>query len=323
MDCVDHLYLKSFEQTSKSIKKSPQQCIEGLCLYLSHFENKHIKDKDIKKYDYCLPLTLKSDETFNSKSELNSYAKYQVSIGLAWFRCLIEKIKDKNKKITSKMLINYGSYIRDFLHDISPLIEHIERKKEPGFVFLNGSKDYSQQTVFVYKDALLAYWNSIDATNKISHRGGLSASCYFLRQSLELKFRRILGFIDATDKQNNSIKIRHEFFPEFIKKNLSHFEMNNVSVDNLLKIYKWTNTTIHTSTIPYIWQLWYIFEYCDKFIYPSSMTLGESWSIHNSVIINNFDLLHEKLCDSICSEYGEGKYLCFHTNTPEAVIKNA
>lgn len=323
MKIVYDLISKSLETTSKNVKKSPRQCLNDVETYINNFEKTYIKKNQSDNYNYSIPVVFRESLTFNTDSEFNAYVKCQLSIAFNWFHFLVAEINQDIKRLTNTRLIMFGEYIRDFLFDITPFIEHIEQKKNPCFQFLNGDKSYNQHTVFIYKDSRSAYWNSCNKYRAVSHRGNLSASCYFLRQSLEVKFRRILGLIDITDNNHNSAKIRHDFFPEFIKNNIEHFELNQIAIPNLTKIYKWTNSTIHTSAMPYIWEQWFALNYCDNFFFPEPLKPGKGWSIHSSVIITKLDELLVKLYENVSKEYGNGKIWCFDMKKPEAIIRNA
>lgn len=310
------------ESTYKSVRKTPNQCLKAVESYIFVFEKQYLNNKELK-YDHVIPMIFRDDLTFNTQTELNSYMKCQLKVAFKWFRYLINEIRKEQKRITSKRLLNYGDYIVNFLHDISVFIEYFENKSNEFFKFLNGGKSYGQHTVFIYKNAINSYWGSLSQGNKLDHKGNISASSYFLRQSLELKFRRILGVTQILDSKGNSPKIRHEYFPEFIKKNISHFDLSGSSIPNLLKIYKWTNYTIHTSASSFIWEQWYAFEYCNNFIFPKSVDDGKRWSIHNSVKITQFDELVLKFYDDFGSNHNGNGMWCYIMDKPEAEFENA
>ncbi|EKF9419387.1 hypothetical protein O1B78_003584 [Vibrio cholerae] len=325
MKIVQDLYHKclSKEIQSNSVKKTPNQCLKDVEQYLEDFQVRFLKKNKVLNYDYAIPVIFRDELVFNTKTEMNAYCKCQLSIAFKWFKNLLFELRKDQTRITTKRLNLYKEYIMDFLHDVSFFIEYYEQKNNPDFKFLNGGKSYGQETVFIYKNAINSYWGTALDQNNLDHKGNLSASSYFLRQSLELKFRRILGVNDIVDSNGNRAKIRHEYFPEFINKNISHFDLNGSKIPNLLKIYKWTNQTIHTSAVPLIWEQWFAFEYCNSFIFPSQLELGKKWSIHNSVKVSGLNSLIEKLYADFSSQYNANGYWCFYISSPQAEVVHA
>lgn len=319
---INELYHKCLEGEHQfsMIKKSPSKCLKDVDEYFESFQARFLKNRKPLNFDYTISAIYREELVFQTNSEMNAYMKCQLNIALKWFRHLLFEIRKDQKKITRRRLGLYKDYIIDFLHDISFFIDFFEQKENPNFKFLNGGKSYTQETVFIYKNAINSYWGSSLNKSKLDHKGNLSASCYFLRQSLELKFRRILGVNDVTDSKGNSAKIRHEYFPEFINRNLDHFDLNGSKVPNLLKIYKWTNQTIHTSAVPMIWEQWYAFEYCNSFMFPLPFEAGKGWSIHNSVKVSGLDVLLEKLYLDFSSKYNAHGYWCFNISKAQAEI---
>ncbi|MDP2576015.1 hypothetical protein Q8W40_27840 [Vibrio penaeicida] len=322
MKIVHELYFKCNKETFLSVKKSPNYCLMALEKYVGEFKSKYLKPAKKINYDYAVSVVFGESLNFKTETQLNAYVKCQIKVAFEWFEFLIREIRSDKKRVTSQRLLKYGEYIVDFLHDVSPFIEYFEKKSDTSFSFLQGGKNYQQHTVFIYKDSINSYWGSQSTSNVLSHKGNMSASCYFLRQSLELKFRRLLGVNDIYDSMGNSAKIRHDFFPEFIKKNMNHFEMDDINVSNVLKIYKWTNSTIHTSATPRIWEQWFALKYCDKFFFPTNVPAGKSWSIHNSVKIKNLNDLWCKLYEKITEECRGDSVWCFQMSKPEAELRN-
>jgi len=304
------------------VKKSPNECLSAIEKYLKEFEYKYLKNQRPFNIEHSIPVIFRENLDFKKRTEFNSYAKYQLRVAFQWFKLIVTEIR-KNKKITLKNLLKFKNYIIDFLHDVSYFIDFFEQKTDPSFHFLNGSKYYGQETVFIYHNARNSYWASLSNDNNVDHKGNQSSSCYFLRQSLELKFRRILGVNDVTDINGKSARIKHEYFPEFINRNIEHFSLSGSKITNLLKIYKWTNTTIHTSMVPFIWELWFAFEYCDNFMLPKPAVLGQNWSIYNSVTISDINSLIQKLYVDFSSLYNANGLWCFHMFQPQAELASS
>jgi len=77
-------------------------------------------------------------------------------------------------------------------------------------------------------------------------------SIFLIRQSIELRLKNALGILNILDSEQHPIKIKSDFFVNFIKENISYFEFP-IEFSILNKIFKWTNLYIHTGIFNYIW----------------------------------------------------------------------
>ncbi|MBW3759502.1 hypothetical protein GL264_01505 [Aeromonas jandaei] len=321
MKIAHDLYDLTLKWIPTKKKLSPSECLKNMESYLYNFRLKYLKVNKRNNDEHIISTIYRDTLTFKTETEFNSYAKCQLNIAIEWFYFLVKEIKADKKILTRHRLQEYGEYIRNFLHDISFFIDFFERKDVPSFCFLDGFKNHQQRTAFIYQDARTAYWSALSHQNRLSHNGGISASCYFLRQCLEVKFKRILGVHEIYDKNNQPLKIRHDFFPNFIKNNHQHFELFSVNITSVFKIYKWTNSTIHTSATPLIWEQWYALRYCEPFIYPTDKQHEQGYHLHGSVVIKNIETLWLKLYERVYLESQGKVYYCFSMTTPEAVLK--
>lgn len=144
---------------------------------------------------------------------------------------------------------------------------------------------------------------------------------FAIRQSLEIKFRRILGIAGIFNKELKSPRLRHDYFAEFIQKHLYHFVIQHNSIKNITTIYKWTNFGIHSGTMPRTWEAQYALEYCDGLFAPSDPHIGKAWSIHDAVQISNYYMLVKALTDQLSVNFPNDTW-CIDLGNPEAVIKS-
>lgn len=304
----------------KHIKKKNRQstalCLSNLAEYIDELCNKHVK----RKYtdDYLIGAIFKLEVSYKTDSEVNQYCKSQLFIANSWLNSLINIIKE-NGNFNHASIIKHKHHITDYLFDIKPFIEYLERKSNKDYIFFDGGKYYGQKAWQVFRESKVLYWHSSSNKNYLTHRSNISLSVFTLRQSLELKFKSILGLSDIYDKSNASAKIKHDYIPDFLDRNLSELDVNYNSLKYIIKIYKRTNVTIHTGIIPHIWEQDFALNYCAGLFKPDAAKPSGAWSLYSSVKIKNYDILIKKFMDEFCKKYSDN-YWCFEFTNPEAVI---
>ena len=80
-------------------------------------------------------------------------------------------------------------------------------------------------------------------------------SIFELRQSMELKFRNILGIVSVDD----GIKIKHGTVPNILKQNISakNFSpQNGIGLTQIMHVYDWTDISIHNMQTDCVWIVW-------------------------------------------------------------------
>ena len=295
------------KHTKKKASKSTVRCLEDLATYIDNLRNEHINKSYLD--EYLIGAVFKTEIYFKTDSEINQYCKCQLFLADLWLKSLIKKI-ERDGGLSHNRILRYKDHIGDFLHDIKRFIEYLERKKNKDFVFFEGSKYYGQYAWQIFSESNVLYWLKSNEKSSLSHRSAINLSVFTLRQSLELKFRKVLGLIYIHDKNGTSAKIKHEYIPEFLEKNLTELEVNYDSINGVIKIYKWTNSTIHTGIIPYIWELDFALDYCSNLFTPDESSSNGYWSIHSSVKIKNYDRFINRFVNGFCKDYSD-KYWCF------------
>ena len=86
-------------------------------------------------------------------------------------------------------------------------------------------------------------------------------SVFGLRQAMEIKYRRVIGFIGTEPP----IKMRHDVIPSIIsnhEKDIFFHKRKDLTIKDILHIYNWTNYSIHYLVSAPPWLIWKAFEVC-------------------------------------------------------------
>ncbi len=111
-----------------------------------------------------------------------------------------------------------------------------------------------------------------------------------LRQALEMKFRKILGVASI----ENGLKVPHDLFPYFIIKTFPAGAIENISnrdIELIMKIYKWTNYSIHSMWRVPSWMLWKALSFCKPFLEGDFDKINVNHNDYYKILIRGLILL--------------------------------
>jgi hypothetical protein len=158
------------------------------------------------------------------------------------------------------------------------------------------------------------------------YEGNLSKmlfAAFGLRQSIEMRIKRLLGVVCITENDEKLAKIRFSDFIEFISKNFQKFKFQHLdreSFTNIAKIYKWTNFSVHLMSSPLTWKLWKAFEFTRK-LFMIDNTDPNHWNINSSVKISACDLvILRNAFESFLRRNNKNDKICVHWEPPEVEI---
>lgn len=306
-----------------SIKESLIEVIEEFSKFIDTLKNEVVKKDNSNNLEYIIGAILKDERTLKNDSEINNFCKCSLSVANKYLKEVIGEIKKDNKKLTDKNVLKYSDLIREYLHDVKPFVEYFKRKKDPNYILFTGGKDYNNHSYEINRISNNLYWNCFYKQNIFDQKMSINISNFALRQSLEIKFKRILGIYDVYNKSLNGPKLRHDFFPDFINRNKSHFELPYTNLSFLINAYKWTNRTIHNAENPRIWELRCVLDYVNPFFkWGEGLTNDgkKTSSIFGAVKINDYDTLKEKLIDDLYNVGSE--IVTIEFIKPEAIIES-
>jgi hypothetical protein len=267
--------------------------------------------------DYLIGQIYKENIFFRTEDEYTQLCRCQAELA---HRCLKSIYEEVEKK--AEVYPSLRKHIIDYIFDLAPYVDQIMKKKDPNYQFMGGGKSYSQNSIWMFREAKNLFWSStVTDKNPLSHMSAVSLSVFALRQAIEIRFRRALGIWKIVDDANLSdAKLRHDFILDFVAKNLDLIELKIGSMTNLTAIYKWTNFSIHTGGMPRIWEIQFALEYCRKVFEPDAPDPKKGWNINSSVKIKNYAELKKRWENEVNAAFQNRKWHFLYQEKPEAVF---
>lgn len=267
--------------------------------------------------NHLIGQVYKENVFFHSETEYTQVCKCQVELA---YRCLKSILKDIEKK--PEIYPRRTNYIMDYLLDLDPFMNQIMKGKDPNYQFIMGWKSHSQNSIWMFREASKLFWSSaVTDKNILEHMSAVSLSVFALRQAIEIRFKRAIGIERIVDDKANNAKLRHDFVLEFFAENSDLVSLKIGSMSYLTLIYKWTNYSIHTGSLPNIWEVQFGLDYCSKLFEPDKPNLKKSWSINSSIKIKDYDLLKKRWESKVNYKNPPvGRWHFFYMKRPEAVV---
>ena len=305
----------------KKIQESTKTCLLEFAKYLDEIKCNYVKKDNSENANYVIGVIFKNLNAINKPVEWNNFCKVSLSVANRKFQELVQIIANE-KDFKRKTILKYKDLIRDYVFDLKYFVEYFEQKSNSAYVFFRGGKSYNNHTYELFFISNNLYWNSIYRQNIFDQKMALNIACFTLRQSLELKFKRICGVYEINNEDYNGPKLRHEFFAEFIEENNEHFELPYASLTELLKIYKWTNYAIHNAENPLIWELKFALDYTHPFFkWGEDISRGTHVkSIFGAIRIKDYPNLQKKLQAKLDAQFPSEKISIKYIKEPEAII---
>jgi len=251
------------------------------------------------------------DQLYKNRNELKTvhefknYRRVNFYVSKVRFLNLLDSI-NTNPKIfcEDRFLV---CRLQTYLTDLNDLIEGTIEEN-----FLEYTKNYNIHSIELHKATHdLAFQFSLTSDYNPWKQASW-VSILALRKSMEIKFRRMLGFYKCIDLENQrEISISNECFRNFIKENIDNFKFSDTQFsifsgivshsdyfESLIKIYTWTNYIVHGNLQPYIWQVEQAIE-THRLLFQGGEHKNSDGKIisstYGSVKIKNYELLKEKL----------------------------
>jgi hypothetical protein len=256
--------MKSAQQLLSKWKKST---LDDFKAFMAEFDGWVQVNLRAHNDDYLIGQIYKENVFFRTEDEYTQLCRCQVELAHRGLKLIFKDIEKK-----PEIYPGLRQHIVDFIFDLAPYIDQIMRKKDPNYQFMGGGKSYSQNSIWMFREASNLFWSStVTDKNPLSHMSAVSLSVFALRQAVEIRFRRAIGIWKIVDDANlNDAKLRHDFILDFVAENLDLIELKVGSMTNLTAIYKWTNFSIHNGTMPNVWEIQFALEYCRKAFEPDA-----------------------------------------------------
>lgn len=241
------------------------QELEKVLKYVKFILHTHVK----KKYtdSHMAPICFDRSE-FYSIDDFDRYCKVHLSLGVRFFestvRALCEDLFSSADDQKQSVVKCYSECLMDYLFDLKRPIEFLQKKKDGAYMFFDGSKYYGAISTHLYRFSKALSYVGKDQAEVVSsyHKEKQIAAAFVLRQSLEVKFERMVG-VEFYDRNLRSPRLRHGFHYSFALVNPKYFSFPKFDFSLLNNVYDWCSTVVHRAYQPFMWQLNYAHELCD------------------------------------------------------------
>jgi len=300
---------------------STAKCLKGFQAYLNHLTATSLKKDHSANASYVIGALFKNERAISKDVDLYSYAKINLALANRKLNDVIAEIEKSDPKLAYHSVRSCGDLIHEFVFDVRPFVEYFEQKKNPAFVLFKGWKSYHNSTTELFLISNNLYWNGSYKQNIFDRKMASNIAVFTLRQALELKFKRLCGVIDVLTDKMDGVKIRHDYFPDFIRLNSELYVLPEMNITDLVAVYKWTNKTIHNAVNPRIWELRFAQDFCRPlFVWGSytDTTGATTRSADGAVVLKDLGELQKRLTISIRSAFSTARYIDFIA--PECIL---
>jgi hypothetical protein len=312
--------------TKTNVNRSAEKCISDLLEEIRMLKNQHVKGG--YNVEYLMANVFVKPKVISKKCEINAYCKANLVVAAEYFERLVHRMRSKNQKnITVAILKLYSDELIGFLFDFSLLAVYLHQKHDPTYRFVWAVKNYSVHSSQLYRLGLYlsGQYNSGNGNFALNFKSGQIASIFVLRQSLELKFRRIVG-VKIFDKLGRGPKLKHGFYYDYVIKNMRYFEFTSVDFKNLKKIYEWCNSVVHLAFQPFQWQTDYALKNCAGLFKGCGDGKGVAFHPDGAVQIRNLEDMQCDFCAyfvrSQQNDKNDNTIYCLSCENPEALVAN-
>lgn len=272
------------------------QELEKTLKYVKFILGIHVR----KKYadSHMAPVCFDKNEFFSS-DEFTRYCKVQLSLGVRFFELTVLALREDLSSSTDEQKLNvvkcYSDCLMDYLFDFKRPIEFLQNKKDGTYIFFDGSKSYGSFSTHLYRFSKALSYVGKDQAEVVSsyHKEKQIAAAFVLRQSLEVKFERMVG-VAFYDKYLKSPRLRHGFHYSFALANPELFSFPKFDFSLLNNIYDWCSTVVHRAYQPFMWQLNYAHELCDGFFDWGEMANGAGHTWVGGVRVLDVDAMRQE-----------------------------
>lgn len=278
--------------------------------YLERLRIKHCKNTWNEQYKSS--VAFRRDSFFSSNAELKQFCRVSLFVAQEQVSRLIREIEKINCDELSLELIN--TTLVDYIFDLKPVIEYLERAKTPDFVLFSGGKNYRAESFDLFRLSCALLNGQLD---KGSHKTRQIAAVCVLRQSLESRFQRIIG-VELHDKDGKGPKVRHGFYYNFIADSQSEIELKNCNLKAISSVYDWCNDIVHGAYQPSSWQLPFAHQVCAPLFWSGESEEAKRWSIYGAARIKDPDSMRQSFLRYFAEKYDHGIWCSAFLN-PDAL----
>lgn len=301
---LDKLQAADLGRHGRRVRVSTHQCLLDFLAHLRWLESRHLKKR--LSDEYLLSSCFGRPRVLRTDAEVNAFCRAHLSLAIIEFEALLKIIRGKETTISYRKARQFKDHLWDYLFDLRPIAEHLEKKRDATYEFFNGGKtSYVPSWKIFGLSRQLAIQSAYRDSIQLDHRVGQVASVFSLRQALETKFARIIA-VALYDKNGQSPRIKHNFHYDFITNHQQFFEFPFVKFESLKRIYDWCNSIVHNPQQPRAWQLSHAHATCEALFWHGPLNTHGGFSIDGGVRVLNLEKMREEYMKYFSHNYDHG-----------------
>lgn len=296
------------------------QAVQHVIDHLKSVEASERKQKAWQEA-YLVERVFSRTRKFTTKHEEVNWLRCHLRVGITQFEELAASLRTDNSGTMSlAQLDKWHDVFIDYIYDFNIVVTPLVQRSVSNYRFLNGGKNRTVHSWEVFRLArqlhhMSPFWGHGVVPD---HKSSQIAAIGVLRQSLELRFDRLVG-VYPFDKNGKSPKLRHGFHQEFVVKNPQFFEPQNFSISELKPMYDWCSEIVHEAYQPFAWQISWAIKLAGKLMNPRQGMQRGAWSIDNAVHVKDVQGMQAAFEVHFLANYDHGRWK-FARTRPEALV---
>lgn len=272
-------------------KKTFKQCLIELKDFIDSTVNEYLTSQTYNELEIAQWIYIDSLQA----ADTEDYVKVNLFAARRTLNRIIDEITQKKGGLNYYNIKLYSNLLNDFLFDINDFINYYKRKTVPDFMFLSGGKSYSTSSFETFIVARGLFYNSLIKKNPIPYKESQGMVSMTLRQSIEIKTKRIFGIYKIKKTRRNASDYGFKRIFDFIEANSTDIEYDPIEFEILKLIYKWSCAYIHNGENSYLWQTENALSYLNTYFKPGFHTGRNVMSIYGAFKLSNFNSLRSRL----------------------------
>ena len=290
---------------------------------IDHLKSVETTQKKQKAWQetYLVERVFSRTRKFTTEHEETNWLRCHLRVGLTQFENLVASLRtDNSGTLSLAQLDQWKDVFVDYVYDFNTVVTPLVQRSVPDYHFIKGGKNRTVHSWEVFRLAqhlhyMSPFWGHGSGPE---HKNSQIAAIGVLRQSLELRFDRLVG-VYPLDKKGKSPKLRHGFHQDFVVKNPQFFQPQNFSISELKPMYDWCSEIVHQAYQPFAWQISWAIELAGRLMNPRQPMSGGAWSIDNAVHVMDVREMQTAFEDHFLASYDHGQWK-FAKIRPEALV---
>ncbi len=280
-------------------RKSLNRCLIELKDFIDNTINEYLgtqtySELEIAKWIY---------EDSIQPADIEEYVKVNLFVAKRTLNRIIDEIAQKKGGLNYSNIKLFSNLLTDFLFDINEFINYYKNKTDLNFIFLTGGKSYSTSSFETFAIARGLFYNSSIRRNPIPYKESQGMVSMTLRQSIEIKTKRIFGIYKIKKNRRNAPDYGFKKIFSFIEANQSDINYDPIDFEILKLIYKWSCAYIHNGDNSYLWQTGNALSYLNTYFKPGFHIGRNVMSIYGAFKLSNFTSLRNRLITYVGLDY--------------------